>query len=685
MEVILVLCCVLLVLSIPAAHLIGAALSSRLDVEPGHVREVMPAMPSSPPVSGKAERRWDKQIRALEKKLIAQFKGGAVDVEAHDIAAQHGVDVVIAEAVLAKMREEIPCRLRITAQGRLIHDFKAEDIQALQSRRQRALPMQILLTILGGFANIGAAWPFLSMIAIAVMTLTAMAGANGSEAQLATGIAGLLGTGAVFFVTFVSGFVMHLFLTPFKKGPRLGDVLKGEKAPQRLRAAPAGHTTGADDGIFWLWAADTHTRSSYSSSSWFDGVGSSGGGGFDLDFDGDDLGGILVVIVVILLLAVIAACLAAVGFWLRGIWRAIKRLDEPQRDLSPTVWVRTMDIIDRWERYIPTNDLVIRAIHAIRRAFAQRRPQDDDLPARALVLAHHHGGRFSALQLALQEGLDLNEAAEVGSRLTGHLGGQIHVSDDGQLIFTFPQDLLRNVVSTPDDDMWAEYITFDAQGQAQRRDTQSEANVPVNLVGLSKGHLQATDRLVAGTYLMTVMGSFATLLFAESAGLPLYAAIPVVLLLAMMALGASTLSSVSRYTSKSLAAQGVMRDIRRAAFKHIKRSLDSGAPRVDMGNLPWHLAKVFGAAYPGLKEEDIQREVLAVCADLDMEPDMEFIANNPDRRHVYDLTELHNKLKMTHQTEAVFDEQGVVFDFENDEVVFDTQIEHDRVSVLGQV
>ena len=49
------------------------------------------------------------------------------------------------------------------------------------------------------------------------------------------------------------------------------------------------------------------------------------------------------------------------------------------------------------------------------------------LASRVLVLARARGGMISALEIALYEGLDLDEAAEVGARLTGLLEGQITV------------------------------------------------------------------------------------------------------------------------------------------------------------------------------------------------------------------------------------------------------------------
>lgn len=678
---------VLLLLTLPASHLVGALLANRLRVGPGMARDVMPALPASPPVKGRAERRWDRQLDQVEGRLLSHMAQGAQGVDAAGLAAQLGLEVELVEAALARMREEIPCRLQITRQGRMLHDFAAKDIAALVARRRRALPMRALLFVLAAFANIGAAWPFLSMTFISIWGLMEMNAAAQGEALVA-GVTALILAGLLFGATFIGGFVMHLLLTPLISGPRLGDVKRGEARPQR--------TTGdaADSGLYWLWMADSasHTSSSAfysgsSSSSWgSSSSSSSGGGGFDLDFDGDDATGVLVVIVAILLLAVVAASLSAIFFWLRGVWRAIKRLDEPQRGTSVTMWVRTADAIDKIERYIPTNDLVVRALHALRRAFASKRPQDDDMAARILILAKRYGGKVSALQIALYSGLDDQEAAEVGARLTNLVGGQILISDAGELVFAFPPKVLESLVSDPDKDMWAEYVSFNAQGVAMRREHQERRAVPVNMVGLTKGHLAATDRLVAGTYLMALMGIGLLAPLAGVVALPLVAYVPLAFMLVMMAFGTSSLSTVSRYSSKVLAGQGVRRDVRRAAFLRVRRALEQGQPVVDLTGLDQELLALFKPAWSGLKLDVIRREVRAVCVDLDLEPLMD--GSVQPGQEVYDLEPLRARLGALKGLEGVFgeDQDRVVLglDAQDDEVIFDSMIEHEEEAVASR-
>lgn|GEM_PF-3694950 len=681
----------LLVLTLPAAHIIGALVARASNVKEGHIREAMPSLPASPPFKGRAERRWEKRITKVERDLIARFENGATGVEAHELAAQIGEEPLVVDAVLTRLREEIPCRMRIMQSGKIYHDFDAKDIAELKSKRRRSWPRQVLLTGLAAMANIGAAWPVISVAVIAIAALYEM-GTVPQEETLTVGIAGLIAASGLILVTFIAGFVAQLLFTPLR-GPKIADVIEGEKRPKRTTSSDI-----RDDLIFWTWVdaspspLNSFAGSSYyssssssSSSSWFGGSSSSSGGGdWDLDL-GDADEGILIVIVVILLLAILAAALSVFWIWLRGIWRALRRLEEPQKSTSPTLWVRTADIIDKWERYIPTNDLVVRTLRSLRRYFEHRRPVDDDLAARVLVLARSKGGVVSTLDLMLQEGLDSNEASEVGTRLAGMLGGKIMVSDDGELAFAFPTRLLETVVSTPDDDMWAEYIVFDKNGNAQRRNNQRGNSVPVNIVGLTKGHLLANDRLVAGTYIMALMGFFLTaFLFTGNAlGIALGVVLSGVIL--AMALGTATLNATARYTAREAAAQGIRRDIRRATFKKIKLALEKNQSVVILEGLSRSLYELFRPAWRGLDVEEIDAEIRGVVIDLELEPSMDERYAGQD---VYELNDLRRRLNGTESLKAIFEDEEVAFDFsiepEEDEVIYDTQIQHDKVTVLGR-
>jgi len=665
--------------TVPVAHAVGVLVSRQARVDPGHSREAMPALPAKPRLAGSAEQRWDRTIDSLERKLISRFAGGVDGVEAWELAAELGEEPLVVEATLARMREEIPCRMRITRSGKIFHDFEGSDIAKLGAIRTSSLVTRVLLSGLASMANIGAAWPAMCVAGVAMFALYEMSILETEDAMIEAGITGVVVVSALVIGTFVMGWIVRMIFHP-PGGPRLADIEEGEALPQRH----VTNTSNNADIVLWALADSSHSRyNSYSSSSWVgspDVAVSSGGWDLDFDIDTDDAGeGILVVILVVILIAIIAAALSLVFIWARGIWRAIGRLNEPPPTISPAIWVRTTHAVDKWERFIPTNDLVVRTIHALRRFFSHRSPPDEDLAARVLILARQHGGTVTALQIMLAEGLDRDSASEVGSRLCGLLGGQIQVTDAGDLAFAFKPPMLQSISGDLDEDMWAEYIDYVGL-EMQRRPGQIYTSVPVNIVGITKTHLDSTSRLVAGTYIMSACAIVFFTEFLSNAG-----AHPTLGALASlgavgMALGAASLGTAVRYSAREASIQGIRRDIRRAVFYRVALMISQRQGIVDLRPLPQLIVETMKPSWRWLSEDLIAAEIRGAVIDLELEPSTE-----PEHagQEVYTLANLYERLSAK-VDEPVFDEVMLGIDsVEQDEVVFDTQIQHDHVTALG--
>ena len=241
--------------------------------------------------------------------------------------------------------------------------------------------------------------------------------------------------------------------------------------------------------------------------------------------------------------------------------------------------------------------------------------------------------------------------------------------------FVFPEQVLRSKFAKPVADRNAEYLDF-KDGRVRRRKAQQDRSVPINIPGFSYGHLIGTDRLVAGTLMMTAVAMMLVHLYP---GVSTLLQVGVDFLFPIMTLGAFALSGVARYTSAAMAKHGVFRDIRRAAFVEIDRVIKLGGSTVDFQQLAGELRQAFKGAYKGLKFEDVLKELEAVAIDLELETDM-----SAEGRAVYRVDSIGQRLK---DLNAWRDEQ-TVFDFQADvenpdEVVFDTEVAHDRVVALA--
>jgi hypothetical protein len=652
---------------IAVAHLVGIELSRRFGTQPGHARELMPTLPPNPIQEGTPEMRWNRSVRRVERRLLKRFADGVEGVDAQTLAADMGENPELVNAALERLREELPCRLRVRRDGTMLHDFDAEDIQALSRSRRRSAPFKLVLLAFAAFANIGAAWPIFTILFMAIVTLDLVLHAFGNTLYM--GGFGIFLIGLVGAGTMILSAALHRVLEPMIHAPDLAAVKKQAELPDR------SGSDEDDDGGIWLFSGS-----------------SSGGAGGDSDGGGEGLGQAIIIIV---LIAIIVICVITIVVWIRGLWRAINKREERNLDrMSPAFWLRTTEAVDGFEKWVPTNDLVTRVYRALRRAFSHRRAVDGDLGPRVLILAKKRGGVVSALEIALHEGLDLDEASEVGSMLTGIVGGRIEVTDAGDLAFVFPPEALDGVDAETDEDMWAEYVDHlpETREYTVRRDDQATDALPVNLVGLNYGHLVATDRLVGGTWLLALTGTYLMFgdlpnvvttnvdfarqfveFFSPTARILISAA------LVFFAIGSMCLSATARYTARQFAAHGVARDARRVAMLEIRSALGDNRDEVDLTDMPDDLVVTLESAWPNLSADRFVEELDGVLVDLDVSPSLD-----AEGRYVIELDALRSRLSTV---DELRDQLGEVeFDLSGEEageVIFDTRVEHEKITALA--
>ncbi len=668
--------------SVVVAHACGWYLARSLEVEPGYIREVMPTIPVAPLHEGNEAKRWRKSVRRVERRILEEFPEGLTEATAAELAADLSEDRRVVAGALERMREETDCRIKVTRGGEILHDFEADQLAELRSARTRSIPRKLFMFAVAAAANIGAVWPALATFFVAVGSLGAMAYyLNGTTW-------GLFGIGiclAVFVATVFASLLFHLLLTPLEDGPTLRSSFENASPPDRRNDTDRRASSDQRVGHSSLWV-------------FFDGGGhhhsggSSSTGSSSNDFEGGGQ-----VIVAIILIAIALAALFLIYVWGRGLWRAITERDAHLDRMSPAFWVRRGEEMDFYEKWIPTNDLVGRLVRSLRRAFSHRRPVDGDLGPRTIARAKRRGGTVSALEIALEEGLDLDEATEVGAELCNLVDGQIVVGDHGGLGFAFPDEVLAEVDETAGeessiekDHLWAEYLSFDHGGEQpiRRRVGQENTSVPVNMVGVDWGHIRATDRLVAGTWMMALMGVY--LLYWGFSGYlpPLADASPSLAavgsgLLFAMGLGATCLRSTAHYAARRLAVHGIRRDARRAVFDAIDRTLREGRDQLDVATLTDQLTFTFESAWPDVGRDVFAKEVRGVMVDLEVHYDLE--ADPAKTGDIIDLSPLRTRWEQVTDGgfETVFgDEIESGEQPDEHEIVFDTEIEHDHVTAL---
>jgi hypothetical protein len=669
----LIFCCIVAALSVGAAHVLGARVARSMAVKPGRVRDVMPALPplasGQGTAQGTAGARWERAVWRAEAKVLAHLCASpqrATGVSAARLSVQLQLRPEHVEAVLARLRAALDCELSVTRGGVLVHGFDPAQLLAFRARRQRAAPARALLLVAAVAANLGAAWPVITIGALAACGLHVMhliglrADSLVPAKEVLWGIGGVLGG-----VVGMGLLFEHLLLKPRLSGPRLGPAVAPEPLPAQLLSslglqhpAPAAQGVEAPDASggasggrsFWLFSSSSSRRSS--SSSRRSSSSSSGKKG-----KGNGLVGL---IFVLLFLLIFVVALLTVAVWVRGLWRAITRAKVDLEGVSPALWIRNESRLDLLDRWIPTNDLAGHLIRALRLALTRRRPFDRDLGPRALRLAHARGGVVSALEVALAEALDPAEGLEVCAGLCQLFGGDLCVNEDGVIFCRFPQEVTAEAVAHPDQDLYAEYLTF-AQGSpaVARRAAQAPGSLPVNLVGLHSDHLAAANRLAAGAWLIPIsalivfygwaQSPFALLLSSDTVALLpqspwalQHGGLGFALLCLSLLFAAATTAATTaaRYAASASAIQGLLRDVRRAAVQEIQDGLASSTDLIDLDGQVNRVVQALNrdAITPGTQQGDtlksyiyrntwrdldpnlFAREVDAVASDFDLEP-----------------------------------------------------------------
>lgn len=637
------------------ARLAAWRLGTLVDARPGHTRARMPSLPVVPaegPASRATDRaagRFEAAVRQAERRavqLLCEGATGPVTVEASELATKLAVHAEIATALLADWRARLPCRVRVTRSGRLLHDFAPETLKTAVRDGWHAWPQRFALWLAAVLANLGALWWVVVGIACGVVALRAVWHAETDEARLGMALLGIGEFAGVYLAAQCGGWMVGLLSAT--KGPKLA-AKPENSAPRKLKIS--GPRKKGQPAPAAKSESQPKEKPSSGGFGWGDLVPSS----IDLDVDGEGCIFVLALIAILVLLALIAGSLAVVVVWMIGLWRAVVRLGEPERHLNPALWVARAEMASPWERWLPTNDLAVRLVRALRRQL-QGRPGDELLAGRVLARAKQQDGVVAAVDIALHEALDLREALDVGSRLVALHGGDLLVSDEGDVAFTFSAEALQAAADDPAPPQ-LEYLGDPANLAEPRK-------LPVNVVGLNLDHLGGAMRLAGGPWVTLPAMMFVVL--GKASELPVRGLdLSMGLLFCLLSPGTFILAASALRTAKQSARVGLLRDVRRVTVGEVRRALDAGESWLLVDSVVSRVMQALVNLPNVFQSDDIRAEVEAMLVDLGLEP-----ALTGKRGNSWDVAALAKRLKSLKHLRG--QEGRPVAQGAGDEVVFDS-------------
>ena len=601
----------------------GNRVAALLRAQPGQARRWMPTLPETPADAGTPAARFTAAQRRAEPRIVQLLlkqaeNGWVAGADPLAVAGELGLQSEVAVAVFDDWRRRLPCRLRVTQKGRLLHDFAAADLQGAVRSAWHSWPQRALLFGAAVLANLGATWWVVCGVAVGLSSLAAVWRQEDDIERLWAALSGIGALLLVFALSQTGAWLVRLLtwrpyprMAPAERPvegdnePLPADEREEALVPQDAYATPQERRQQQQRAVVTKphQGRTKPKKSSGDSVGWMSGV--------SLDIDGEGCIGLLTGLAIAVLASAVLGGLAIVGLWLRGLWLAVRRLGEPLLDLSPAAWLRQARRAATWERWVPTNDLAIRLVRALSRTL-QGRPGDEGLARKVLGRARRQGGRVAALELMVDHALDPTEALSVGTRLVARLGGDLVVSDCGDIDFLLPTDSLLGDTALPDGPE-PEYL-----GSRPERPRHLQ-RLAVNVPGLTRDHVDGAARLAGGP--LATVAVMAVALLGGRGDLPIQGLdLSLGALFCVLAPGTLMLAAATRQAVAESARQGVLRDIRRLAIR--AAAATTVGQRLNAEDFAARLVVALEQLRLGWTAADVQCEVERAWADLGIEPDL---------------------------------------------------------------
>lgn len=583
----------------PVLAVLSALLLRRhLRAVPGEGRRWIPALPERPQTTGRPARRFEAAVRKAEKQAVKHLlftsrEATIAGIEAGELAVQLGVPPEVTGALLDDWRARLPCRLRVTRGGRLLHDLPRSAVADAVTSGWHAWPQRLLLFGAAIIANIGATWWLIVGVVSSMVSLSLVWEAEDIENRIFAAIGGVITLSVIFGLAQFGALLVRGILALFR--PRMALARRDSEG----RATSDDDEDRSEDGGP---AMGSNARRSNN---------------FDLsniDLDSGGCGAVVLMVCVAMLCTAVVGGLTIVFVWLRGLWRTARRFGEPEVHLSPAEWLGQARRASTLERWLPTNDLAVRMVRALNRALTGR-PVDGGLSARILARARRQKGRIAAIEVALDEGLSPADALTVLARLIGRHGGDLQVSDTGEIDAVFDDAVARGDASVIS--RRRRRLEYLPQLAKQPEDYDRAG---VNLPGLTRDHLDAASRLAGGP-LITLIAMLVGLVFAPGEMSAPAEELGLLALFCVLVPGTLMLTVATRAAVAETARQGVLRDVRHAAVRAVKQQLNAEAKDAAPPPLwPDYVAREIRASLrrlvPGWGQAEIQLEVEATWNDL---------------------------------------------------------------------
>lgn len=538
-----------LVVVAPAlAHLAGRLTVRRMGRVRAHISDTLPGLTTQESGDGSATdaaRRFDRAVDQTFDLLAKRMLPGATNVRARGLAAELDLPMEIVSTALDQLTDCAPYTMRVMDSGEIAYEFAPGATEAIKSRTLLRWPARLAWFFTACVANFGSMWPSVFIAVTCALAFSSLAMTGRLEGALYGSVfatsGGLL---AYWLLTRLSRWVSTpMIATPDPGAPHGQEDLELQEAESERQSEESG-SFRARSGAHGAWKIYQSMVRGL-----FRGRG--------------DKRGAVVVVAIATLLALLALALVSASSWIGSLWKILTGRLPRLPEIAPGAWVQIPQPVG--SPFLELSDeLALTLMSAVRRLLLDRRPRDEALAARVVALAARQGGRVSGLDLILREGFEEAEAITVAARVTGQVGGQVTVSEVGDVDCVFEPPVGANLNVPP-----APLEAIELRGKTVHA---RSAAIPVNVPGVNRYHLDAALNMATGATLTAV--SVGLLTPSGLLGAVFFGATSAVALCTWALVGAA------RYGVRESARAGLLRDARRGALALLRIHLARAPNRV---------------------------------------------------------------------------------------------------------
>jgi hypothetical protein len=327
---------------------------------------------------------------------------------------------------------------------------------------------------------------------------------------------------------------------------------------------------------------------------------------------------------------------------------------------------------ETFKSLIPSNDIILRFLRIIRVFASRMKPSDRNLPERLLHEAYKAESALSDLEIALLASVNIETAKDIGTMLVAKIGGEIVVSELGDLVFLFKKEKLAAFATMPEVAKKSDLEFFKKENNQQFSPKANGALL--NLAGISHKSYLSLFRLAGGAFLLSAVAVIIIAFGLETDQPKKFVEYLIIFGVPLFPSGVFVLISVFSYAMRFSVNNGVYRDIQRMTIACLKSRYESGEKYFSVSDWEKQITPLLQKVWKNIEIAHIQKVMTNACNQLGLKLAMDQMGQPGNQGAV--IFELESLTKRFAALAQVKQSEKLYSDDAPDEIVFESSEEN---------